>query len=133
MCGSGTILGAVDLGGPWRVYPLSRQARNQLLLEGACLRGHRVQAFNQNPFILTGQNGDEIPSTKLLISDIPLSCANEDIESALSRLAVVLRPKLIQEKEEKNRRKKTQTETRFLTGRRFVFMNVPSVPLEIKA
>ena len=77
----------------------SQQAGPKSVTVGSgCLRGHRVQAFNQNPFILTGQNGDEIPSTKLLISDIPLSCANEDIESALSRLAVVLRSKLIQEK-----------------------------------
>ena len=68
----------------------------------------------------------EIPSTKLWISDIPLSCANEDIESALSRLGVVLRSKLIQEKN-RNRDGKL---THFLTGRCFVFMNVPSFLLE---
>ena len=60
----------------------------------------------------------EIPSTKLWISDIPLLCANEDIESALSRLGIVLRSKLIQEKNRNGDGKLT----RFFTGRRFVFM-----------
>ena len=55
-----------------------------------------------------------------------ISCANEDIESALSRLGVVLRSKLIQETP-RNRDGKL---THLLTGRRFVFMNVPSFTLE---
>ena len=97
---------------------------------GVLLLGHRVQAYDQNPFILNGQNGDEIPSTKLWISDIHLSCASEDIESAPSRLGVVLQSKLIQE-ERKNRNRDGKL-THFLTGRRFVFMNVPSVPLSGK-
>ena len=90
MCGSETILGAQDTREVWRVYPLRRQARNQLLLEGGCLRRHRVQVYDQNPFILSEQNVVAIPSTKLWISDIPLLCASEDTESALSRLGVVL-------------------------------------------
>ena len=90
MCGSETILRAQDIRGLCRVYPLSRQARNQLMLEGVCLRGHRVQVYDQNPFILSEQNVVAIPSTKLWISDIPLLCASEDTESALSRLGVVL-------------------------------------------
>ena len=106
MCGFETILGAQDTGEVWRVYPLSRQARNQLLLEGVCLRGHRVQVYDQNSFILSGQNSVEIPSTKLWISDFPLLCANEDTESALSRLGVVLRLKLIQEKKKKKKKMK---------------------------
>ena len=118
VCGSETTLGAQDIRGLWRGYPLSRQARNQLLLAGGCLRGHRVQVYGQNPFILSEQNGVEIPSTKLWISDIPLLCANEDIESALSRLGIVLRSKLIQEKTRNGDGKLT----RFFTGRRFVFM-----------
>ena len=72
MCGSETILRAQDIRGLCRVYPLSRQARNQLMLEGVCLRGHRVQVYDQNPFILSGQNGVEIPSTKLFRSVLTL-------------------------------------------------------------
>ena len=113
MRGSETIVGAQDIGGMWRVYPLSRQARNQLLSEGVCLRGHKVQAYDQNPFILSGQNDVAIPSTKLWLSDIPLSCANVDTESALSRLGVALRSKLIQE----NPRNRDGKLTRFWTGR----------------
>ena len=72
MCGSETILRAQDIRGLCRVYPLSRQARNQLMLEVVCLRGHRVQVYDQNPFILSGQNGVEIPSTKLFHSVLTL-------------------------------------------------------------
>ena len=65
VCGSETILGALDIGGLWRVYPLSGQARNQLLLEGLCLRGHRVQVYDQNPFILQGPG--EIQSREVVL------------------------------------------------------------------
>ena len=90
----------------------SQQARPKSVTvrRGVLLLGHRVQAYDQNPFILSGQNGDEIPSTKLWISDIPLSGASEDIESAPSRLGVVLRSKLIQDLKNK-KQKKTEMES----------------------
>ena len=78
------------------------------------------------PFILKGQDGRETPSTKMWISDIPISCDGADIESALVRLGYVLRSSLIFERI----RNKDGKHTRFLTGRRFIFIDVPSKPLE---
>ena len=84
--------------------------------------------YDKNPFILRGQDGTESPSTKLWISEIPISCDDKDIESNLVRLGCVLRSPLILE-EMRNRNGKL---TRFLTGRRYVFMNVPTTPMEKK-
>ena len=72
-----------------------------------------------NPFIVRGGSGEEVPVTKVWISDIPISVDGKDIETALVRLGCVLRSSLINEKI----RNKDRTLTRFLTGRRFVFVN----------
>ena len=124
--GAETILGAQEIRGLWRVYPLTRTARNMLLIDGITLRQHTVQVHDKNPFILRGGSGEEMPVTKVWISDIPISCDGKDIETALVRLGCVLRSSLINEKIRNKERKLT----RFLTGRRFVFVNTPEKPLE---
>ena len=72
----------------------------------------------QKPIHLEGGSGEEMPVTKVWISDIPISCDGKDIETALVRLGCVLRSSLINEKI----RNKDGKLTRFLTGRRFVFV-----------
>jgi len=124
--GPETILGAQSIRGLWRIYPLTNQARDKLLIDGLSLGGRTIQVHNKNPFILRGQGGAEIPSTKLWLSDIPISISNEDIESALIRLGVTARSALFNERV----RNKDGKLTRFLTGRRFMFINVPEKPLE---
>ena len=47
--------------------------------------------------ILSGQD-TETPVTELRISDIPISCADADLESAIVKLGCVMRSKVIQEK-----------------------------------
>ena len=66
-----------------------------------------------------------MPVTKVWISDIPISVDGKDIETALVRLGCVLRTSLINEKI----RNKDGKLTRFLTGWRFVFVNIPDRPL----
>lgn len=124
--GPETILGAQEIHGLWRIYPLTRQARNTLLIEGMSIRGCLLQLHNKNPYIVKDQDGRENPATKLWLSDIPISCATSDIETALGRLGCQLRSPLIYEKT----RNKDGKLTRFLTGRRFVYMSVPQTPLE---
>ncbi|KAK7485108.1 hypothetical protein BaRGS_00023648 [Batillaria attramentaria] len=80
-CGKETIHGAQEIRGLWRIYPLTREARNQLLLEGIELRGRSVSLYNRNPSILNENNGIEVPTTRLWISDLPISVDNDDIES----------------------------------------------------
>ena len=77
---------------------------------------------------MKGQDGREIPSTKVWISVIPISYDGADIESALVRLGCVLRSSLIFERV----RNKDDKLTRFLTGRHFISIGVPSKPLERK-
>ena len=56
------------------------------------------QVHDKNPFILRGGSGEEMPVTKVWISDIPISCDGKDIETALVRLGCVLRSSLMNEK-----------------------------------
>ena len=67
-----------------------------------------------------------MPVTKVWISDIPISVDGKDIDTALVKLGCVLRSSLINEKI----RNKDGKLTRFLTGWRFVFVNIPERPLE---
>ena len=115
VCRKETILGAQGIRGMWRIYPLSYPARSQLLIEGLNLRGHALSLYDKNSFILKGQDGKERRTTKLWISDIPLSCDGAEIESVIVKLGCVLRSALIFEKI----RNKDGKLTRFLTGRRF--------------
>lgn len=120
-----TILGAQEIRGLWRIYPLTHQARDTLLLSGIPLRNCTVQAHAVNPFILR-DGGNEVHATKVWISDVPISVDGRDIETALVRLGCVLRSSLMYEKT----RNKDGKLTRFLTGRRFVYINTPTKPLE---
>ena len=108
------------------MYSLTRTARNKLLIYNLTLRQQTVQVSDKNPFIVRGGSGEEVPVTKVWISDIPISVDGKDIEIALVRLGCVLRSSLIHE----NIRNKDGKFTRFLTGRRFVFVNIPERPLE---
>ena len=120
-----TILGAQDIRGLWRIYPLTRHARNSLLINGITIRGVSLQVHDKNPFVLK-PDSNETPATKVWISDIPISCASEDIENALGRVGCSLRSSILLEKS----RNADGKLTRFLTGRRFVFIAVPTHPLE---
>ena len=108
------------------MYPLTRTARNKLLTDNLTLRQKTVQVYEKNPFIVRGGSGEEVPVTKVWISDIPMSVDGKHIETALVRLGCVLRSSLINEKIRNTDRKLT----RFLTGRRLMFVNIPERPLE---
>ena len=104
----------------------SHQNRQKQVADNLTLRQKTVQVYDNNPFIVRGGSGEEVPVTKVWISDIPISVDGKDIETALVRLGCVLRSSLINEKI----RNKDGKLTRFLTGRRFVFVNIPERPLE---
>ena len=123
MSGTETILGAQEIRGLWRVYPLTRTARNKLLIDNLTLRQKTVQVYDNNPFIVKGGSGEEVPVTKVWISDIPISVDGKDIETALVRLGCVLRSSLINEmirnKEyqtyvQKNKNKKQKNKTKWI-------------------
>ena len=71
-------------------------------------------------------SGQEKPSTKVFIDNIPISFADSEIEHALQKIGCELRSSI---KAEQARNADGKL-TRFLTGRRFVFVTVPTVPLD---
>ncbi|XP_076450382.1 uncharacterized protein LOC143286631 [Babylonia areolata] len=124
VCGRETIRGAQRVRGLWWIYPKTNETRDKLLLEGFLLRGARVSLLDKNPFVIRDQT-DEKPTTKLWINNVPLSIDNKDIEAALQKLGVEIRSSLRNELA----RNPDGRLTRFETGRRFVFISVPSTPL----
>lgn len=125
VCGGDSIYGAQAIRGLYRIYPNSREARNKLLIEGVTVRGIAVTLHDKNPFILR-DSGQEVPATKLFISDFPVSCSNRDIEGALVRVGCVLRSSLLMER----MRDRDGKLTKYVTGRRFCFINLPTRSLE---
>lgn len=123
--GRGSIVGAQDIRGLWRIYPATRQARNDLLTKGMTVRNCCLQVAGTNPFILKDA-GYEKPATKVWVSDLPISVASNEIENSLSQIGCELRSKIMNERY----RDADGKLTRFETGRRFVFISIPSIPLE---
>ena len=76
-----TTLGAQEIRGLWCVYPLTRTARNKLLIDNLTLMQKTVQVYDNNPFIVRGGSGKEVPVTKVWVSDIPISVDGKDIDS----------------------------------------------------
>ena len=46
------------------------------------MRGRTVQVQGHNPFMIRRTHGEEIPGTKLIISEIPISFLNTALEAA---------------------------------------------------
>ena len=127
--GHNTIDGAqqTDWGELWQIYPLTQQARLDLLSEGIVLRGETVIPNDKHPFVVPYGNGERmIQTTKVIIGNIPLSYSNQEIEEAIIRLpSVTKRSKVFDEKA----REENGHLTNFKTGRRYIYIEVPPQPL----
>lgn len=134
VCGYNSIEGAQRIGSLWRIYPRTREYRQKLLLEGIVLRGVQVVVKSRNPFLVRAPGShdmvgdrvaDQPPSTKLIISNIPLSYSDNDILHAVNNLGVTALSKLISERDRDDKGKLTH----WKTGRRFVYISLPKSPL----
>ena len=123
--GPQSMEGAQRIGGLWRLYPGNSQARLTLLLSGIELRGVHVALSDVNRFLL-GASGQEVETSRLTVSDIPLSYSNKDIEDTFKRLGCILLSNLKYEHERDEKGKLT----RWKTGRWFVYIETPAVPLQ---
>ena len=123
--GKETIGACQNYGSMYRLYATNRTARAALLTQSISLYQTSINVYDKNPYVLR-DNGDESPTTRVLIGEIPLSVSGDDIETALTRVGCVLRSKLIEE----HFRDRDNKLTRFATGRRFIFISMPSTPLE---
>eukprot|EP00745_Piridium_sociabile_P041150 TRINITY_DN8081_c0_g1_i4.p2 TRINITY_DN8081_c0_g1~~TRINITY_DN8081_c0_g1_i4.p2 ORF type:complete len:204 (+),score=19.69 TRINITY_DN8081_c0_g1_i4:325-936(+) len=124
--GQGSIVGAQLIGGLWRIYPTTKDARSSLLVQGLRVRGTALQVNGTNPFVFSNNSGQEKLSTKVWIDGVPISVAESEIEHALTKAGCELRSSVKMDRV----RDPDQKLTRFLTGRRFIFITVPTVPLE---
>jgi hypothetical protein len=126
--GHGTMEGAQRIGGLWRVYPKTQAARMQLLVSGLSIRKNCVRFSDENPFLVkdSASPGGTVETTKVYISNIPISFANTEIEEKLVSMNCKLVSKMI---DEYDRDTKTGKLTRWKTGRRFVFIAIPPLPL----
>ena len=88
------LLRAQRIGALWRIYTQTLQARATILANGLVMRGRTVQVQGHNPYMITGSDGEEIPGTKLIISEIPIPFSNTALEAALIKKGLKLRSKL---------------------------------------
>ncbi len=85
--GPGSIDGAYDSSGLWRIYPLSEVARAKLLANGVEIRKKTVLLESENPF-------GEKEGTRLTVSNLPFSYSNETIERNLTSMGVKVMNKI---------------------------------------
>ena len=125
--GLNSVTGAQRLGGLWRIYPTSITARNNILIQGFSFRNVTLKVCDTNPNILhDSSTGREVPTTKVFIDQVPLSVADSEIENSLKKIGCELRSDI-----KKQRARDSDGKlTRFLTGKRFVFITLPPKPLE---
>lgn len=124
--GHDSILGAQKIGALWRIYPKQSDARVKLLIEGFSLRGVSVTVCDKNPFVVMTRDGErEIKTTKVTVGNLPISLSNQDINAMLTKLGVKPRSELFMERA----RDENGGLTRWLTGRRFMYVEVPDRPL----
>ena len=127
--GKNTIAGSQRLGGLWRIYPTTIDARNAILIRGFSFRGTSLKVSDINPNILKNSTtGEEVPATKVWVDGVPLSVSDAEIENALVKIGCEIRSTIKRQRARDNDGKLT----RFLTGRRFLFITTPPKPLERK-
>ena len=123
--GFGSILGAQILKFLWRLYPKDSKTRATLLAQGFTLFGSRVKMYAENPYVLKNGNGAEIQSTRLTVDGVPLSYSANEICGRLKEAGANLLGPLVLDRARTSEGKLT----RWLTGRRWVWIELPSTPL----
>ena len=68
--GLDSIVGAQRIGGLWRIYAKSTEARVSLLTGGITLRGVQVQPKERNPFVTKDNAGEERDAVRVVIGGI---------------------------------------------------------------
>ncbi|KAK7491563.1 hypothetical protein BaRGS_00017202, partial [Batillaria attramentaria] len=125
--GYNSMEGAQKIGGLWRLYARNNRVRQKLLIEGFVLRGVTITVKEKNPFLVSSVGGEsrEVPATKLIISNVPLSVSDDEIKGAVMELpGVMMRSRIIAEKDRDEQGKLTH----WKTGRRFMYVSVPQEP-----
>ena len=86
-----------------------------------------VTTREKNPFIVQATDGKEAPTTKFTIGNIPLTHGNDEREGTFVKLSCKPRSKMLMERD-RDKVGGGGGLTRWLTGRRFLCIEVPSHP-----
>ena len=88
-----------------------------------------MNPFDKNPYIVKTPDGEkEVQTTKFIIGNLPISYSNDEIERKLVQLGCEPQSKLMMERDRDER----GGLTRWLTGRRFVYIRIPGRALPEK-
>ena len=128
--GYGSIRGSQNCQGIIRLLPWTEEARTTLLLEGFTYRGVHVETHPQSPRAPRQTDGQEedVPTTKVIISNIPISFNDRDIEQTLVKLGCSVKSKIL----EVRVRDENKRLTNFINGQRYAFIAIPDRPLPDK-
>ena len=81
-----------------------------------------VRLFSDHPFFALDKDGNRIPSTKLIIDGIPIEMDGDIVCKFLASLGISQRSKL---QYENAWDPETRTITEWLTGKRFIYIDLP--------
>ena len=70
ICGEGRVIGSQDMKSHWIIYVLDDKDADTLSERGIILGNKKIDVYKENPF---EKDGIPIPSTKLIISNLPLT------------------------------------------------------------
>ena len=117
--GPGTVVGAERNRGLWLIYLKSQSAKDALIIEGISYQQRMVTIHARDPFASRG------PSTKITISGLRINSSFSEILDYLKTVGVNFRSNIIDEcyKDKKG------NVTKFKTGRRFFFADLPKINL----
>ena len=127
IAGDGNIVGGGVVRGTFRIYTKTTKSRNLLLLHGVTIGAVHVNILDKSPNLVSDPSK---PSEKLIIGNIPLSLATEEIHKAIKALGVSFRSNWF---DEKYRNEKNELSL-FKTGRRFIYIDQPpkALPKSLK-
>ena len=112
----------------WILNASSEEARVFLLGAGFInIDGTMVRLYGDHPFINLDKDGNRIPSTKLIIDGLPIDLDGDVITRHLTSLGIQTRSKL---KFENAWDPETKSLTEWLTGKRFIFIDLPTQELK---
>ncbi len=123
--GFDTIVACQKIGAVWRLHGKTMEVRAKLVSKRILIRGKSIPLFSQNPLSFRDSQGKEIPATRLTIGNVPVSIASVDLEGYISRAGAKLRSPLFWERV----RYPNGQLSRFASGKRFVWIDLPSTPL----
>ena len=126
LTGVESIVGCQRIGQVWRLYPATVEVRARLVGKKILLKGKSIPLSSQNPLNLRNGSGREVPNTKLTIDGVFTSVSSVDLQGYLEKAGARLRSPIFWE-----RAWTTQGFSRWFTGRRFVYIDLPTSPLPL--